>query len=195
VPTVWSQWVGQTTEASQYGTGNCWQIWIETTGTRTETYGYNKVWHGWNQAHGRLRGARQASAREAMITRNLSRAHQLRRKIAERRARQLLIDHLDDRQRREYEKDRVFHVETANGRRRYKISRGIAGNITIAKYDAPLRLSRRGHGSLRAGARLCCHVYHPDREQVPPEDNMLAQALFLRDPSLEREFLAMANAS
>ena len=107
--------------------GNPWRIWVEcSTETTCEIYGtecgLNRVWGGWAQQHteatlNRVR-LRQASARQMMIANNRARARRMREKFAGRKARQLLIEHLTKRQRAEYERSGVFHVETANGRRR-----------------------------------------------------------------------------
>ena len=128
--------------------------------------------------------------RRVIIQSNRTRARQLRTKQAEVRADILLREHLDEKQLAEWTKDKAFHVETADGKRKYRIAYGLAGNIRVVECDNDAPMTRQG--KLRKDARLCVHVYHPEGK-VPHADNVLAQKLMLE--SAEEEFLAMANAS
>ncbi len=86
-----------------------------------------------------------------------------RRKIADQRAEKLLVMTLDDKQRADFEKDRYFEVISQKSRKRYRITKGMAGNVYV--YNEQNKCIER----------LCIHVY----QDVPHYDNMLAQKLML----------------
>jgi hypothetical protein len=124
------------------------------------------------------------SAQHSLIIRNRGRATQLRDRIAQRRARELLLSMLDEVQAQQWESERAFTIETADGARRYRIRHGVAGNIMLVKdgdREAP------PDGWLR---RFCFHAYHPDGS-MPVEDHVLAQKLYIEAD--EESFLQLAN--
>lgn len=205
---VWNVWVttNQTT-GSVYPQPAAWQGWVNQP--ITGVVGYNQtVWVTWQTvgtanilpsgfapaapaAPVQLTPEQRAEQhRRQLVARNRSRAHVLRRKLAARKAEQLLLEHLSASQREEWQTDRAFTVLTADGKRAYRIAYGLAGNVRLVKADEP-PLSRRGN-PLPVGARFCMHVYHPDG-QVPNEDNVLAQKLLIE--SNEAHFLELANVS
>ena len=107
-------------------------------------------------------------------------AAQLVRDAARDKARQLLLHHLDDRQRIDLASNGYFDLETISRegeRRRYRIRRGRAGNV--------FRLDEQGHQVKR-------YCIHPVID-CPDEDTMLTQKLWLEKN--EELFLRTANAS
>jgi hypothetical protein len=129
--------------------------------------------------------------RRTIIASNRKRSTDLRNKLAERRADLLLQEHLTAEQRAEWTKDRAFHIETADGRRRYRLAYGLSYNVKLVKCATDEPQPRLRSGQLREGVKLCAHVYHPEGH-VPHADNVLAQKLMLE--TNEEQFLAMANA-
>lgn len=117
------------------------------------------------------------SPREVLIANTRQRARCMRERVAKRRAEALLVENLSDAQAAEWARCGQFHVETAGGRRRYRIRRGRVGNVTLVR--AP-----RGE---RCQIDYCCHVV----AHVPDADNCLAQKLLLEAD--EPAFLALAN--
>lgn len=119
------------------------------------------------------------------VTRERVRA--LRARVAQRRAEQLLLENLTEQQRESWKHNRFFSVDSADGRRTYRIRSGITGNVLVIRdADVPWHKPRRPDGVLRA---YCCHL--TPNAQCPVEDNVLAQKLWLE--AREEDFLAMAN--
>lgn len=88
------------------------------------------------------------------------------REAAEKCARELLLSVLSEEQRKEYERDKAFHVEAKDGTR-YRLKHGWAGNVE--------ELNELGI----AIARYCIHP----NVQIPEADNLVAQKLMLEtDP-------------
>lgn len=192
---IWQGW--QTTSATAATT--IWDPWAQWQQTQPVTIAVpSLVWVNWQTTGtlnvgyvpGPVLERSPERARDVLIRRQRSRASGLRRKIAQRRAQGLLLEHLTAEQRREWETSRAFIVHTADGKRAYRIEYGLAGNVRLVKADeAPV--GRYGR-LLSVGARFCMHVYHPDGP-VPNEDNVLAQKLLLEAD--ERQFLDLANVS
>lgn len=111
---------------------------------------------------------------------NRARAKELRRRIAERRAQELLLMFLDEEQRRQYVINKSFHVHTAAGI--FLVTRGHAGNLFLLEGEEESRRVRR----------FCYHAYHPEG-WIPDEDHMLAQKLMLE--SDVEAVLAEANVA
>lgn len=178
-----------------------WQTWITTTTTNTKplkftqfTQAQTKVWDSWQVVETPVttfapKIPAPRSERDELIARNRQRSREVRRRNARRRARSLLAAHLTPEQRAEWEEGSFFHVETANGRRRYRIDKGYVGNIRVVHCEEapPVKADR-----VREGTRLCAHAYHPDG-WIPDEDHMLAQKLLLESEGGEAELLQMAN--
>jgi hypothetical protein len=171
---------------------NVWTTWIN--GVEQYAYGYQA--NALPPAAPLVLTAEEQAARAATLKRNQiiaanrRRSVQLRRKLADKRAEQLLLEHLNEEQAAEWTKDRAFHIETADGRRKYRIAYGLQHNVRVVKCEEPLT-AQRGV-ALREGHRLCAHVYHPDGP-IPDADNVLAQKLLLEAD--EERFIAMAYAS
>jgi hypothetical protein len=93
---------------------------------------------------------------------------------ANERAKSLLLELLDAKQRQELETHRYFHVQTADGERTYRIDYGHSGNVKLIEQGRPV-------------ASFCIHSY----EDMPDYDEMALQKLMLE--SDEQEFLRIAN--
>jgi hypothetical protein len=180
-----------------------WTAWVTTTSTTSNAVFNNgtalltgdltsEAWLSWNTVtpvtvtgtgyyQAPSLAPVQLSARDVGIRANRDRAHAMRARVAQRRAEALLVENLDDTQMEEWEAHGYFHVETADGRRRYQIRRGLAGNVTLVRDGDVERPAPHGI------ARYCCHVVGP----YPIEDNVLTQKLWLE--SREGEFLRLAN--
>jgi len=91
------------------------------------------------------------------------------------RARELLLSHLTDEQRRTFENNGWFVVEGGRTGGRYRIRQGYAGNVDVLDGDL-------------VSHKLCAHA---DPVAVPWPDQMLAQKLMLEID--EDDFLAIAN--
>lgn len=176
-----------------------WKAWVTTTKNLTAaSTKVESVWLKWQECETKTNAIRQVplkpppkrSPRDEMIARNRRRSREVRQRNAARRARELLLDHLTPEQQAELEANSYFHVETADGRRRYRIARGHVGNIRVVRCDEPVR--GKGGRLIQGGTRLCAHAYHPDGS-IPDEDHMLAQKLLLESEDGEAELLQMAN--
>jgi hypothetical protein len=215
---TWTHWyqaatTSQTVTPLISETYDPWSSWYQTVSSYRGT-GYDlatqaaTAWSAW-QVNGTVQwidslspGVTQspvevtaAQQRQMTIRATQSRARAMRKRVADRRARDLLVENLTDVQRAEYERDRSFTVVTADGVREYTIRTGTAGNVVLkgVKDVNSLPISRLGT-RLGVGARFCMHVYHPEGI-IPHEDNMLAQKLLLESEGGEAEFLALANVS
>jgi len=80
------------------------------------------------------------------------------RRLSQERAELLLIQHLNEKQKRVYEENKCIPIDGQSGKK-YVIRRGRAKNIDVLKDDGTVEY------------RLCVHP----QEQVPDEDTMLAQ--------------------
>lgn len=162
------QWQNWTATAATNAT--VWVTWAaNTTVTTASTVA---VWDQWTIQPTHVR---QPSAEE--ITERQRVAAEQRQAAAEaaERARAILLENLDDSQRGELESDGHFHVETADGRRRYRLRPG----------SPPIRV--QGEDGRRWS--YCIHPLH----SYPIDDVTLALKLLL-DADEER-FLQIANAT
>lgn len=171
-PTSAAAWDWQTTASTTpmlYGTGYntnqyVWQSW--TTGTTSAVV--------WPQNTVNVYGSQPVSRRvlteaelavqrrhDALIRRRGD-ASAMRARVAERRAKALLMECLTPEQREDYERLQRFELILPSGNR-YRLRRGLAGNID--------RLDENG----RVLERLCVHVPHG----YPHSDNVLTQKLAL----------------
>jgi hypothetical protein len=99
--------------------------------------------------------------RNQAIVRRRTKVAALRRRVAERRAEALLVEHLTPEQRDDWERMKTFRVIGSEGRV-YRIRRGIAGNIE--RYEGERRVEQ-----------LCVHI----NGTYPVADNLLTQKLAL----------------
>ena len=166
-----------------------WVTWSATTNTTAVTA--TQVWESWTFPQNTTGGAGinisyppPAPLTAEQEDEQRRRAEEARRKQEERnreqeaaraRARELLLGVLDRKQQRELERDGHFHVETADGRRRYRLRPG----------RPPIRV----HGE---DGRRYSYCIHPSGHW-PPDDVVVAHKLLLE--SDEAEFLRIANAT
>lgn len=163
---VWCEWNSSTTSATC--TSDCWYAWNGTVTTRVSGSGYKRFEPPPETAEQReARLVRERAAEEER------KAREAERTAAAERATKLLVEHLNEEQRQQFEKEKKFHVVSADGNR-YEID------------------CRRHHGNVnkivdgKAIENLC--VYAPN---VPLGDNYLAQKLAIE--ANEEEFRKRAN--
>lgn len=196
---VWSYWATATNTNTTSLTTHAWQAWNATSTTTTMPVTYQwtitvddtavYVPHDYQRAG--IEPFHSPDPREDAIRRTRARAQAMRRRVRDRQARkraeELLLEQLDAEQAREWRSARHFHVETADGRRRYRIRYGVAGNIELVK-DGDREVEQGSY--LR---RYCAHVYNDcaGDYEPPVEDNVLAQKFLLEND--EQAFLQVAN--
>jgi hypothetical protein len=144
--------------------------WVTTTTASTNPgqFQNDRAWANWQgfqqAAYQRYQPVAPVSEEQRQRLaehRERVRADGARREAAATRARELLLENLTPEQRDDYERELAFTLHV--GPRQYRIRRGIAGNITLIEDDVPVE-------------RWCVHV----RDNLPPEDNVLAQVLMLQ---------------
>lgn len=160
-------WWWQGTSAT---TNEAWPTWVSTTASTATT-----IWCAWQDEDSRWPRARQVQPVRETPEQKAAREQQLRRYEEERRKRErlarqaqdraerLLVAHLDDDQRKEYEAHRRFHVVGADGKR-YEV-------------DAQRRMHNVYELNAK-GERTLEHCIYA-RGDVPLADNALAQKLML----------------
>jgi len=158
--TIWLNWNATTTTATIVT--DCWPSWFMDS--IAVSYG--------NAATSVAVLLQPPTAEQSATRRRL--VEEARRKCTEanRRARELLLAHLDEQQRSELERENRFHLIV--GERTYRVRRGRQGNIDLIEQGRPTR-------------RYCIHP----AEFLPDYDNLLAQKLLLETD--EQEFLRIAN--
>lgn len=161
-------------QASMATTANPWPVWVtDACSTNSST-----IWHSWIIDG---RGAQRAQYGNYVQPVPEPRI-QVRDPEPVARARKLLVENLTEEQRAEFEEKKQFHVRSRSGKL-YRVTHGVAGNIYRVENvtESPKWGERR---------RFCIH---PTDHEVPAEDVMLAQKLWLEGN--EEEFLRVANAS
>lgn len=179
-----------TTTASTNLTASVWQTWA-TANTATVWQSWqvtgSDIWQAWavnggyQATGGTLVGPAvqvdpEVLARQQQAQREAREAAAERAAARDRRARELLLAHLTKTQRREFERNGHFHIETAGGKRRYRLRPGYP----------PIRVKGED-------GRRWSYCIHPRGHAFPPDDIALAHKLMLE--TAEDEFLAVANAS
>lgn len=179
----------------QDGTWNRWsRDWYVDDGWSLSTTAalHDASWGAWNSSMrttastmAYVRSSRPAALTPEQMAAEAARRDQARVAVlaietAKDRAEKLLLEHLNDRQKRDLADKRYFDVTVADFkkgvRRYYRIHRGRAGNVT--QLDGP-------NGN--AIRKFCCHPV----ENVPDADTMLSQKLMLE--ACEELFLKTAN--
>jgi hypothetical protein len=171
--TVWIQWVGAVASSS--------------TVSSYDTSTGNDVWTCWvvTDSNGTIRQAtpsRVAETPEEIAAREeRQRVAAEQRVAASARARQVLLENLTAKQKKEFEKHGWFIVQGQKSNKRYKIM----GNV----WSGNVHELRAANDNTRV-ASYCCHT---PQSMCPLEDNLLAQKLMLE--TAEEEFLRLANRS
>lgn len=158
-------WINTTT-ASTYPT-NAYNAYLYGTGYTTNA----NVWTVWDEQRSRqINGPSYhrvsvdyvpPSTRELQLTARRAAVRSMRRRVADRRAKVLLLDHLTPEQQADYERLQHFELVLPSGSR-YRLRRGLEGNIDRIEDGVAVE-------------RLCVHVPYG----IPHDDNVLTQKLEL----------------
>ncbi len=172
--TAWRCWTGGTTATTSSITGSVWMRWTASTGDTTivlpaANYDYSPPpvlteAEKLVQAEAARKRAEEAAER---AEKERIRAEEARKQAEEAaaRAEKLLLEMLDKQQRKEYAKDKSFHVVGQDGEK-YKIKHGWSGHVERVVKGKSVE-------------RFCIHP----RVQVPVQDNQLLAKLMLEtDP-------------
>jgi hypothetical protein len=179
---VWTQWnylyySNAVYPATSGVTSSIWVQWNQAVTSAVTSVSTNTTWVNWNGQYivggSNYYPTIQPTADPAAAER--AAAWRKRVSQADDRAVRTLLEHLTPLQKEQYAKDKFFEVVSATSRRRYRISHGWAGNITV--FDEQDRQVEK----------LCIHP----SKQVPYADNLLAQKLLLEAD--EEKFLKIAN--
>ena len=183
---IWHDWTGTTstitTSASTYST-DVFTYWVtDSTTTATDT-----IYTTWTNEYNQIATFR---ANESLRTLERQRIEyernlQLQKEYAEkqkkqlearRKAKILLLEHLDMEQFKDFQKEGFFFVKSPSGRL-YRIREGRSINIDLMKDNSRSEVEKR----------LCGHP----EIMCPNEDTMLAQKIYLE--KLENNFLGIAR--
>lgn len=182
---VWAYWntdyvsgVGSVLTYSIPTTCTSSKIWAEwnteyTLTTSSVTLSSSVIWKTWNGLWTRQRVWNEPSPE---ILRAQYAEEKAARAAASVKARSLLLDNLDEVQRKQFDLGQTFEVHSKDGKRRYQVRYGVAGNIFL--------LDERG----KPTKRFCIH---PSDSRIPTEDVMLVQKLMIE--GAEDEFVRVAN--
>lgn len=173
---TWLQWTGTTT-STQVSVRDIWDFWNQTqTGTAST------IWQAWNSTSSGgpvvlpTVPAREVSPEEQERLRVRAAERTRMFNEAKARARTLLLDVLDQKQRAEFARHGSFTVETKDGTRLYR----------LRPNSAPVRIKGED------GSQWS-YCIHPEDSRYPAEDVTAALKLLLE--SDEERFLQIANAS
>jgi len=179
---IWDAWMVSGTTGAGFpitttASTRVWDGWA-TTSAYQPTYTAPSFWPQWTAAETfRPQRPFAADRRRWEIQQRRIAVGRLRKRVADRQAEKLLMEHLDDEQRTDWLRNEAFDVRVPSGRT-YRIRRGVAGNV-YRTHDSLGRFTRR---------RYCCHI---DTSLAPTCDNVLTQKLLLEAD--EDEFLRLAN--
>jgi DNA-directed RNA polymerase subunit N (RpoN/RPB10) len=178
--TIWTDW-NTTHDTLWTGTGGnsttlSNQVWINWNATTTSTL----LIPAMNLATGApayIETPERRAARESAnaVWREEEKVRKASREEAKRKATVLLLDHLTDEQRAEFQRNQTFTVMDKYGQRRYRVRRAIAGHVDEISAE---------------GKVLRNFCIHPS-ENVPEEDNMLIAKLMIEHDV--DEFWRIAN--
>jgi len=177
---AWEAWNGVSTTTSVTDEA-IWLSWAgstarSTTATIVTTTTTDSAWTYWVDESFAVR-PRAIETAEQITTRENERKQRLELERARKaRARRLLMDVLDARQRKDLEKHNYFYVVGGNTGNKYRIDHGRAGNV---------KLIIKG----KVKQSFCAHpaIYCPN------EDTMLAQKVMLEH--MENQFRSTANVT
>jgi len=200
---VWCAWVSSTSDYLEWDPGTSdktWSYWIEPdsgTSYTTNNYTTDSVWSTWvldghtliiqgaaippqtpeqKAENDRIYAEAQKAAEESMKRAQEERERaEARKKVAEEKALDLLMSLLDEGQQAMLKKDGHFVVFGEKTGNKYRIKKGLAGNIELL-----------GNND-RVLERWCWHIPYG----YPDYDNMVAQKLMLEAD--EEQAMAQAN--
>ena len=176
---VWRSWTVDV--HSRRDADDVWVYWMSATPRSAgRADGIGEEWQA-QTPDGRelartVRAEERDRRRREIIVANRRRSRELRKRIAARRARRLLMECLSPEQREDLERANRFRVHLPSGRV-YEVAKGYAGNVYLLDVAG------------RRRTRFCIH----GPSSLPDEDHMLAQKLLLETD--EEEFCRVANAS
>lgn len=176
---ITNTWAGWNATTTSYGNtaGAVWWNWTGTSATMTTLELYIESVPIPQLTEEERQRQREAEERAATERRQRQEAERLEREAAVARAKELLLAHLNEEQKRELRTERRFTVISADGERVYRIKQGRAQNVELIAPDG------------RVLERYCAHPV----EMVPDEDTMLAQKLMLEAD--EEAFICVANVT
>jgi len=107
------------------------------------------------------------------------------------RAKKLLRTHLTPEQIQSYQTQGFFEIEALSGRL-WRLYPHWSGNLQLMRGKGANANSGTAYErTVKEGTSICVYARHPtDHEDMPIEDNLLAQVLMLRAPGGEEELLA-----
>lgn len=172
-------------------TQSTWARWVSINTSSTATTSTDTVWYRWANDSSyappvvavAYRAVAQTDEQLAAAARRREEARARAEEEAERqaaakaRAETLLLEHLDEEQRGEWQRERAFRVISKDGERVYRIRDGWAGNVELLNAE---------------GVALRRYCIHPSVD-CPNEDNALAQKFLLETD--EEAFIRIANAT
>lgn len=192
---VWAYWnTGYVSVVTANGVGSvlnysipttCSKIWAEWNTeyiltTSSVTISSSVIWKTWNGLWTSQRVWNEPSPEQVAAQEVILRAQYAEEKAARAaasvKARSLLLDNLDEVQRKQFDLGQTFEVHSKDGKRRYHVRYGTAGNVFL--------LDKNG----KPTKRFCIH---PGDGRIPIEDVMLVQKLMIE--GAEDEFVRVAN--
>lgn len=190
----WEYWISRGTATTSTTTDYIWETWSNATST-TATTTSNDTWYVWSSDrdeyvvhrewgewyndkvyHKTLKPKHDAHVVEYQNEQRRIRMAEAarKRKEAQARARELLVNNLNAAQQADLDNFGFFFVDSKRPERKYRIRKGRVGNVDVMEGDKILH-------------RLCAHP----APSVPDDDTRLAQKLMLEH--MEDAFVARAN--
>lgn len=170
---TWGQWLDTGTGGSiTYGQSE-WKMWVDMGTTTTATTSITGTWDVWVS---NTTSEYRSIPVDALRANEAARAkRKLLREERRARARKLLMQVLNAKQKQDLEKHNYFYVIGGKTGNRYRIDQGRSGNVKLLSQDDKVQQSWCAH------PRIGC----------PDEDTMLAQKIMLEH--MEGRFKDIAN--
>ena len=182
--TTWGNWVSTGTTSGTAYYSDVWNNWTTSSSTTTTYAPYtNVVWGGWVETE-EERLAREERQRIAAEQRAKDLAEQKDRRTAARdKARETFLEHLNERERLEFESTGKISVHGSDGHTYHVDTQmGIGANVTRVEDDQPV-------------LRLCAHPRTFEigaKDPTPEYDHFLAQIITLKVNA--EAFVGVANS-
>ncbi len=170
--TVWYSWTSDNSTTAATRTWTSWNYSNTATASDTITWEVWAVRGSWNVQPEVTRNSRMIEQVEAdrkreeeVVDRRVkeAKAREEKRKAAEKKALDLLLDHLDEGQKAIFNKEGSLVVFGGKSGKRYRINKGWSGNVESLGEDG------------KVFERWCFHF----QDRLPEYDLMLAQKLML----------------